>query len=87
MDEQIDVPDEISPVNAKKSAQWIEWKKAIDLEYENLIFSDIGLTDLQPHLPGMKVINSKWVLTSKHENDNSIQFKAWLCARGFRQTH
>ena len=86
-DEQINVPDKISLYDAKKMKQWPEWKKAMDLEYENLIFSDIGLLDLIPRQPGMKVVDSKWVLTSKHHNDGSIGFKARLCTRGFRQTH
>jgi hypothetical protein len=70
---------------ATKCDEWEEWMEAAKDELDSLrnmqTFTEV------PRLPGMKVIDSKWVF--KHKRDsrgNIIRHKARITARGFRQT-
>lgn len=70
---------------ATECDEWEEWMEAAKDELESLremrTFTEV------PRLPGMKVIDSKWVF--KHKRDsrgNIVRHKARITARGFRQT-
>lgn len=69
---------------AKQRADWGEWKKAIDCEYDSLIKNK---TWIMCNLPkGRKPITGKWVFKLKYKANGEIdKYKARFVARGCSQ--
>lgn len=59
----------------------VEWKRAMDSEYESLMENQTWeLTELPPN---RKAINNKWVFKLKLDGDgNNVRYKARLVAKG-----
>jgi hypothetical protein len=77
--------DPMSIAEAMKSDERKEWKKAIDKEKESM--SKMKTWKKVEVEKGMKVIDSKWVLTTKYDEEGrEVKKKARLVARGDRQT-
>ena len=78
--------DEIEPLyeEARTRSDWPEWKKAIDVELENL--KAAGTWEVVERLNGVNVDNSKGVFRLKKDAEGKvIKWKAQLVARGFTQ--
>jgi len=61
------------------------WKNAINNELNNLYDNKI-MTYIKNIPKGQNVISTRWVITTKTDEDNNIiKFKAPLVARGFNQ--
>lgn len=71
---------------AKQRDDWIEWKNAIESEYESLMKNNTwSLCDLPI---GRKAISGKWVFKLKRKANGDIdKYKARFVAKGFSQQH
>lgn len=77
-----DDPDSIR--DAQRRSTWLEWKKAIDSEYESLIKNNTWTLCSLP--AGRTPISCKWVFKLKYKSTGEIdKYKARLVARGFTQ--
>ena len=75
-----------TPLQAKKSPEWNQWEKAMQLELE--AHADNGTWSTpQNNLPsGDHAIGFRWVFTKKKDaNGNIERFKARLVAKGYTQ--
>ena len=78
--------DEVEPSykEAHMRSDWPEWRKAIDVELENL--KSAGTWNVVERLPDINVVDSKWVFWLKKDaKGRIIKWKAQLVARGFTQ--
>lgn len=76
------VPDHIA--QAKDSAEWPQWREAINNELAQL--EEYGTWEICDLPLGRKSIGSRWVFTKKFdENGNLSRYKARLVAQGFSQ--
>ena len=78
--------DEVQPSyeEAHQRSDWPEWKKAIDVELQNL--KEAGTWDVVERLSGMNIVDSKWVFRlKKNAEEKIVKWKAHLVARGFTQ--
>ena len=65
-------------------SDWPEWKKAIDVELQNL--QSAGTWDIIERPSNVNVVDSKWVFRLKKDAEGRvIKWKARLVARGFTQ--
>ena len=80
--------DEVKPLykKAHMRSDWLEWKKAIDVELQNLQLA--GTWDVIERPSNVNMVDSKWVFHLKKDAEGRvIKWKAWLVARGFTQVH
>ena len=78
--------DEVQPSyeEARLRSDWPEWKKAIDVELQNL--KEAGTWDVVERPSGVNIVDSKWVFRLKKDAEGKIvKWKARLVARGFTQ--
>jgi Reverse transcriptase (RNA-dependent DNA polymerase) len=78
--------DEVEPSyeEAHLRSDWPEWRKAIDVELQNLKSADTW--DIVERPGGVNVVDSKWVFRLKKDAEGRIvKWKAHLVARGFTQ--
>jgi len=69
---------------AKVSAQWSDWKKAMDEELQSLEENDVW--DVIPKPAGRKIVASRWVYKAKGKaQGEGERYKARLVAKGFSQ--
>jgi hypothetical protein len=69
---------------AKRSAEWPEWEKAIQSELAQLC--EKGTWKLVEKLKDAIPISNKWVLTKKcNKEGNLVKYKARLVVCGFMQ--
>jgi hypothetical protein len=67
---------------ARQRSDWPEWKKAIDVELQNL--KEAGTWDVVERPSGVNIVDSKWVFRLKKNAEGKIvKWKAHLVARGF----
>jgi len=75
----------ISFDEAMKSDEAVQWKAAMEEEYDCLLKNKTWTLVAPP--PGRQVIKNKWVFKQKYAKDGSVQrYKARLVAKGFSQT-
>src|SRR6202522_333476 len=80
--------DETEPSyeEARRRSDWPEWKKAVDVELENL--KAAGTWDVVERLDNTNVVDSKWVFRLKKDAEGRVlKWKARLVARGFTQVY
>jgi hypothetical protein len=71
---------------AQQRSDWPEWKKAIQVELDNL--KAAGTWELVERPRDTNVVDSKWVFRVKKDADGNIsKWKARLVARGFMQVY
>ena len=78
--------DEIEPSyeEARMRSDWPEWKKAIEVELQNL--KEASTWDVVERPEGINVVDSKWVFRlKKNAKGEVVKWKARLAARGFTQ--
>jgi hypothetical protein len=78
--------DEIEPSyeEARVRSDWPEWRKAIDIELENL--KAAGTWNVVERPGNINIVDSKWVFRLKKDVEGRvIKWKARLVARGFTQ--
>ncbi len=69
---------------AKRSAEWPKWERAIQSELPQL--REKGTWKLVEKPKNAILISNKWVLTKKCDKEgNVVKYKAHLVARGFMQ--
>ena len=77
-------PDQPTFDQAKRSAEWPKWEKAIQSELAQL--REKGTWKLVEKPKNAIPISNKWVLTKKRDKEgNLVKYKARLVARGFTQ--
>jgi len=80
--------DEIEPSyeEARRRSDWPEWKKAVDVELENL--KAAGTWGVVERPENTNIVDSKWVFRLKKDAEGRIvKWKARLVARGFTQVY
>jgi hypothetical protein len=80
--------DEVEPSyeEARRRSDWPEWKKAIDVELENL--KAAGTWEVVERPENTNVVDSKWVFRLKKDAEGRVlKWKARLVARGFTQVY
>lgn len=76
--------DPTSLGEARKRADWVRWKEAMDDEMKNL--KDAGTWELKEPKQGANVVGCKWVFKTKRDADGNVtKHKARLVAQGFSQ--
>ena len=77
--------DELTSLNeAKRSADWPEWEKAMQAELKQL--NQMGTWELVDKPPDAVPISNKWVFIRKRNKIGQIiKYKARLVARGYSQ--
>lgn len=78
---QIKAQSYTSLTQVLKSPEGERWKEAVEIERDSILRS--GAFKLVDYIPGMKVIDSKWLFCIK-DNGSSKKFKARLVIRGFK---
>jgi uncharacterized protein (DUF1330 family) len=80
----IEEPD--SYINAMRSKDKIQWKKAMDDEYESLMQNNTWVLTEAPE--DQRIIDNKWVFKVKYKVNGAVErYKARLVARGFTQEY
>ena len=80
------VSSESLPHTYHEALQVLEWKAAMDLEYQAMV--QCGTWDLVPCPSDTNIVTCKWVFILKSHPDGTIaHHKARLVARGFTQAH
>ena len=80
--------DEVEPSyeEACSRSDWPKWKKAIDVELQNL--NEAKTWEVVERPVGVNVVDSKWVFWLKKDAEGKIlKWKAHLVARGFTQVY
>src|SRR5690606_8213872 len=78
------IPEPKSYQQAKASAEWTDWRKAMDEELQSL--KDNQVWKVVPKPTNRKIVDCKWVYKVKTDaNGNLERYKARLVARGFTQ--
>ena len=80
--------DETEPSyeEARRRSDWPKWRKAIDVELENL--KTAGTWEVVERPEGTNVVDSKWVFRLKKDAEGRVvKWKARLVARGFTQIY
>ncbi len=76
--------DPMTYEQAMRGPDAIQWKKAMDKEYETIM--KMGVWEVVPLPAGRKVVGSKWIYKTKLDQDGRIsRFKARFVAQGFSQ--
>ena len=78
--------NEVEPLyeEAHMRSDWPEWRKAIDIELQNL--QSAGTWDVVERPSNVNVVDSKWVFhLKKNAEGRVVKWKAHLVARGFTQ--
>ena len=76
--------DPLTPCEAQKSPVWPEWKKAIDIELEQL--QQMGIWKLISCPKDTVPITNKWVFLTKYNKQGElIKYKAHLVTKGCAQ--
>jgi hypothetical protein len=80
----IEIDEPLIVQKAFESTHAIDWKQAMDIEYESLIKNQTWeLTSLPL---GRRVVGCKWLFKQKYKSDGSIDhYKARLVAKGYTQ--
>ena len=69
---------------AKRSPEWLEWEKAVQVELNQL--EQMGTWEIVDPPEDRKPISNKWVFTKTFDKDGNLQkYKAQLVAQGFTQ--
>lgn len=69
---------------AEASAEWLEWKRAMDEEIHTI--QEMGTYTLEDLPKEREAIGSKWVFSKKYdENRNVSRYKAQLIVQGYSQ--
>lgn len=74
------------PTTYVEAMQHIEWKHAMDIEYDALIKNKT--CRLMPPKKGLNIIDCRWVFKVKRKSDGGVErYKARLLAKGFKQRY
>src|SRR5690606_22323231 len=78
------IPEPKSYHQAKSSAEWKEWQKAMDEELQSLKENQVW--EVVPKPANRKIVDCKWVYKVKTDANGYLErYKARLVARGFTQ--
>lgn len=78
------ISEEKEPVSIQEALEKINWKAAMQSEYDALLRNQTWT--LVPLPPGKNIVGSKWVFKIKRHADESIsRYKARMVAQGYTQ--
>jgi histone deacetylase 1/2 len=76
----------VEPRNHHEAMTSPHWRAAMEAKYTALLHNKTWR--LVPSIPGVNIIDSKWIFKIKQKSDGSIErYKARLVAKGFKQRY